>query len=134
MARRLDRNAFCPPEQERCNLLYIPLSSCTQDIKICSLDVMAVPLFHFLVCSCPGASKMSWNTVGKREASGSSASSSLALASSFSKTLPPSLTTGHKLSLCGCVLQCNSYKARLLGLLSSAFLQMKSFLPFVNRF
>lgn len=62
---------------------------------------MSVPFFHILVCSYAGASKMSCNPAGKREASGFSALSSPALATSFSKTLPPSLITGHKLNLCG---------------------------------
>lgn len=58
-------------------------------------------LFSTSWCAYAGTSKMSCNTAGKREASGFSAPSSPALATSFSKTLLPSLTTGHKLSLCG---------------------------------
>lgn len=72
-------------------------------------------------------------TVGKGEASGFSAPSSLALppASPNSSSFPDHRTN----SACvACVLQCNSYEARLLWFLISAFSRMKPFLPFVNRF
>lgn len=73
-------------------------------------------------------------TVGKGEASGFSAPSSLALATSFSKLFLLPWPQDTNSACVACVLQCNSYEARLLWFLISAFSHMKPFLPFVNRF